>query len=163
MGYFLIDSAFGFGILSPCWPVGHEAGSKPVIISAIRQVGWLVSQLVATMAQLRVLLLSLLLHQVTSVKLKSCSKRKPGKSTGGCSYTCNRRLGKWIEKPCRSNLELGGNKTTEETIYEEPRVCGLPLAPGLWWPEQECQGEERWEDYLGSCVSANHICADHVR
>ena len=112
------------------------------------------------------LLLSLLLHQVTGSKhvLKSCSKRKPGKSTGGCSYTCNRRLGKWrAKKLCRTSIEVGKNLTEEEVTYEEPMVCGLPLAPGLWWPEEECPGEERWHEFLGSCVPANHTCADHVR
>ena len=86
----------------------------------------LVSQLVAAMARLgTLLLLSLLLHQVTGSKhvLKRCSKRKPGKSTGGCSYTCNRRLGKWrAKKLCRTSIEVGKNLTEEEVTYE---VSGL--------------------------------------
>ena len=111
------------------------------------------------------LLLSLLLNQVTSERpvLKRCLGKKPGKPSGGCQYTCNRRLGKWRQNSCGTNTEYGENTTSKTDGHDAPRICGLALAPGHWWPDQECPGEERWDDFLGSCVSTSHTCADHVR
>ena len=49
-------------------------------------------------------------------RLKRCSGKKPGKSTGGCGFTCNRQTGEWRTKRCRSYIQ-GGSEPPAQSCW----------------------------------------------
>ena len=55
--------------------------------------------------------------------LRACTARKPGKSTGGCGLTCDRKLGQWREeKICTTEASCTPNSDGTEVCFNNVRL-----------------------------------------